>query len=349
MISDKVTIVIVPRERFSVTQRSLENIYAETNHPFSLVYIDGNSPARVKQYLLRQAREKKFQLIRTDYFLIPNQARNIGLSHAKSEYIVFIDNDVLVKRGWLEALIRCAEETGAWVVGPLYMMGEFESDVVHMAGGNAHIVEQDGQRQFYETQRYLGAKQSEIRSQLRREICEMVEFHCMLVRADVFEKIGFFDENLKSALENPDFCMSVRRSGGEIYFEPDSMVTYLPPSSTQPTLDAKRLTWSDLPYFMLRWSHVWNRANLKYFPGKWQLPANDSTLTNQFAAWQNWRSSAVFWPVDKLRSLFGWLLGTLLYEVLSRIEQIFNFLLIRDWRREWKHHKGRGPASKVQT
>ncbi len=43
MQKDKVTIVVVPRERFSVTQRSLENVYAETDYPFTLVYVDGNS------------------------------------------------------------------------------------------------------------------------------------------------------------------------------------------------------------------------------------------------------------------------------------------------------------------
>jgi hypothetical protein len=98
---------------------------------------------------------------------------------------------------------------------------------------------------------------------------------------------------------------------------------------------------------MLRWSHVWNRANVKYFPKKWRLPANDLTLASQFAAWQNWRTSAVLWPAATLRSRFGWVLGTLIYEVLSGSEQTLNFLLIRDWRRELKHRKGREAVSRL--
>ena len=38
------TIVIVPRERFSLTRRNLESIYDCADAPFELVYVDGGSP-----------------------------------------------------------------------------------------------------------------------------------------------------------------------------------------------------------------------------------------------------------------------------------------------------------------
>ena len=60
----QVTIVVVPRERFSCTQASLESIYQQTEVPFNLVYIDGNSPAKVQTYLETQAEVKGFKLVR---------------------------------------------------------------------------------------------------------------------------------------------------------------------------------------------------------------------------------------------------------------------------------------------
>ena len=86
-----------------------------------------------------------------------------------------------------------------------------------MTGGHAHIFDEAGVRRFREDHRFWGRPLREVRPLLRREPCEMTEFHCMLVRADVFRRLGPFDEGLKSALENPDFCMSVRQAGGEIY------------------------------------------------------------------------------------------------------------------------------------
>jgi len=75
----------------------------------------------VKHYLEVQAKQKGFHLIRTEHFLSPNQARN-SVAQVDTKYVVFVDNDLLVQRaGW--KISQCADETGAWVVGPLYFEG----------------------------------------------------------------------------------------------------------------------------------------------------------------------------------------------------------------------------------
>src|ERR1700722_135483 len=145
-----VTIVVVPRERFSYCRTSLECLYANTHLPFRLVYVDGGSPKSVKRYLERQAEAKGFQLIRTESYLSPNQARNIGLRHVKTKYVAFVDNDVEAAPGWLEALVLCAEETNASLVGPLYCIGKPVHEVIHMAGGEASIRVEEGRRRLYE-------------------------------------------------------------------------------------------------------------------------------------------------------------------------------------------------------
>jgi hypothetical protein len=41
-----VTIVVVPRERFSYARTSLESVYANTHVPFRLIYVDGAAHLR---------------------------------------------------------------------------------------------------------------------------------------------------------------------------------------------------------------------------------------------------------------------------------------------------------------
>ena len=43
--------VVVPRERFSLTEVSLESLYQNTPEPFDLIYLDGHSPSRIRRYL----------------------------------------------------------------------------------------------------------------------------------------------------------------------------------------------------------------------------------------------------------------------------------------------------------
>ncbi|NEP18633.1 MAG: glycosyltransferase family 2 protein, partial [Leptolyngbya sp. SIO4C1] len=77
MSHPNVTIVVVPRERFSYARASLESLYEHTQIPFNLIYVDGNSPGKLKSYLAEQAQSKGFKLLQTDYYLYPNQARNL--------------------------------------------------------------------------------------------------------------------------------------------------------------------------------------------------------------------------------------------------------------------------------
>ncbi len=263
MTQPNITIVVVPRERFSCTQNSLESIYEHTDFPFELIYVDGNSPPKVQQYLEVKAQEKNFRIIRTDYYLSPNHARNIGLSQVNTKYLVFVDNDVIFSPGWLQALVSCAEETNATVVGPLMCEKEPIHQRVHFAGGESRVViDIKGDRHLREKMYKQGHQVTEIRPLLRRIQTELAEFHCVLVRTEIFEQIGYLDEAMLNTKEHLDFCMTVAQAGGTVYFEPDALVTYVP----GPPLES-----SDLLFYMLRWSDAWTIASLQHLREKWCL------------------------------------------------------------------------------
>lgn len=291
----KVTIIVVPRERFSYTQASLESIFENTGYPFKLVYVDGNSPHQVRNYLKTKAKEKNFQILRTDYYLTPNHARNLGLSQVDTEYLVFCDNDVIVAPGWLTALMNCAEETDASVVGPLMCEKEPLHTRVHFAGGESHIVtDVYGKRHLREKMYKQGKQVAEIRPSLKRNSTELAEFHCVLVRREIIDRIGGqLDEGMLNTKEHLDFCMTVARAGGIIYFEPDALVTYVPGSS---------LKWSDLHYYVLRWSSAWKLESLRHLRQKWNL-AEDGYFKTKYKKLNGRRQSLAVKPLS--RSLTG--------------------------------------------
>ena len=270
----QVTIIVSPRERFSYTRQSLESIYQHTEVPFKLIYIDGNSPRKVQQYLATRSQELHFDLIRTDYYLSPNHARNLGLTMVDTKYVLFADNDIIVAPGWLKALIDCAETTDASVVGPLMCQYEPIHKEVHFAGGESSIiVDIKGRRRMREKMYKQGQKVTQLRPHLTRIKTELCEFHCMLARRDIFDRLGYLDERMLNTKEHVDFCMSVRKAGETVYFEPNSLVTYVP---TVP------LAWSDLHYYMLRWSDAWELASLDHLRQKWNLSEDYVFLLKYF-------------------------------------------------------------------
>lgn len=311
----QVTIVVVPRERFSCTQRSLESVFTYTQLPYKLIYIDGNSPIAIQRYLEQRAQEKDFLLLRTDDYLYPNQARNLGLAQVETPYVVFLDNDVVVSPGWLATLVDCANETGAAVVGPLMCQYEPIHEIVHFAGGESHIwTDKTGRRRLREKMYNQGKQVNAVRDRLQRTPTELAEFHCVLVRRSLFDQIGCLDEAMLNTKEHLDFCMSVRDAGASVYFEPDSLVTYVP---------GPPLKWYDLHFYMLRWSDAWTLASLKHLQQKWNLAEDGYFKSKYKKIRKGWRRrGTILGPLARALTL-GAGSGTV-ESALTKPEQLLN-------------------------
>lgn len=327
MTTPQVTLVVTPRERFSCARESLESIYEHTQMPFKLVYIDGNSPAKVRQYIEAKSQEKGFKIIRTDYYPFPNRSRNLGLAEVDTQYVVFIDNDVIVSPGWLEALVQCAEETGAMVVGPLMCQNEPVHEFVHFAGGESHIVKDvKGRYHLREKMYKQGQQVTDVLPQLQRTKTELSEFHCTLVRTEIFEKVGYFDEQLLNTKEHLDFCINVAEAGGTVYFEPASVVTYVP---------GPPLEWTDVHFYMLRWSDAWELASLNRLREKWNL-AEDGYFKYKYKILGWRRRNTILRPIAHKLALGmensllerGWVFG------LAQIEKFLNRYLTDRYARD---------------
>jgi hypothetical protein len=235
--------------------------------------VDGNSPEPIKRSLEIRAREHNFTLLRSDHYLTPNQARNLAVSRANGKYLAFVDNDVRVYAGWLEHLVACAENEGAWVVAPLYLEGSPEEEIVHTAGGIARFQSFNGRRQFFEQHLHHGERLDQIAGTLRRSRTEMVEFHCVLVASDYFKVLGPLDEKLMSMAEHIDLTLAAKEFGKPVFVEPSAIIRY-PKPSIEP---------SDIPYFLLRWSDEWTEVTVDRLIEKWHLSPDDPFLADQFA------------------------------------------------------------------
>ncbi len=317
----QVTIIVVPRERFSYSRESLESVYANTQVPFGLIYVDGNSPKNIQAYLAAQSQLKNFNLIRTKDYLSPNQARNLGLAAVDTKYVVFLDNDVYVEPGWLEKLIDCAEATDAAAVCPLVCCGEKpiseqKHNAICLAGGEAKIYLEIRKTTAcrkvhyrYYVANYLLAG---VKDRLQRRECELAKFHTLLVRTDLFAAIGQLDEKLLSTKEDIDFCLAIIKARKQIYCEPNSVVT---------CIEAKNLSLADLAYFELRWSDAWELSSLKHFNQKWDLSEQSGACSSNYRLGYR-RHQALLHPVVKQLSFGGY--ATWLEWVLAAGERKIN-------------------------
>ena len=192
------------------------------------------------------------------------------------------------------------------MVAPLTCQGLPAHTQIHQAGGDyapegdeAGFFAPDLERGFDEVMYGHAEPVAEWRDRLKRQETGMCEFHCVLVRRSVFDRIGPLDEKLLSTKEHIDFSMSVKASGGTVWFEPSSVVTYVFPCRARP------LNAEDWPFFCLRWSDAYGRRSLRHFIAKWNLKPRRSYVADKRRIYWTRRKQAILIPIMRKLPVIG--------------------------------------------
>lgn len=257
-----VTIGFIPREQFSLAAESLQRIFNYTCIRFNLIVVDCNTPKvywqQIEQVL--QGRSN-VEVIHTDHYLTPNQAKNLVIQKAKDDFLCLIENDVFVEEGWLSQLIAACEEQAADVAIPRIIEGPVGATQVHWDPnlGEVHSVQTtDGVK--YEILPPTGEQQLDKGSHCRR-IELSGEAHCQLYRRSVFDSVAPFDEEV-IYLDWIDSSLALYNAKIPVVFEPKSVVHFWHPFP--PDFD-------DLDYFFRRWDLQQAAKELDQIQKKWNL------------------------------------------------------------------------------
>jgi Glycosyl transferase family 2/Domain of unknown function (DUF6817) len=259
-----VTVIVTPRERYSVARRTFESVAANTPGDQRFVYVAGGAPAEFQRFLRDGCERPNYELLLTPDFLAPNVARNFGLARAKTRYVAFLDNDVVVEPGWLDALVRCAEEEDADIVSPLCLTGEPSELKLHSYGGKLMIESSDGRLRLRERHHFGQISLRESPKRLTRVPTDYSEFHCSLVRRSVFERMGPLDEKIIGGAEHVDLALHMREMGCRGFTEPAAVVSHL----------AIGYTVGDLGCYTQRWSTDWYVPSMAHLAEKWRFAPN---------------------------------------------------------------------------
>jgi hypothetical protein len=265
----RVTIVVSLREGHGLAIATLENLLAFTPAGIPLHYLDIGSPPQVRTHLERRAGERGFALHRFEGPIWPTAARAAVLDRIRTEYVLFIDNDIVVAPGWLDALLRCADETGAGLVGPIYLdSGGSEPVMVHMAGGDIERRRTETGDAIFERHRLMHAPLSEARN-YNRQTCDFVEYHCVLARREIFDRGVQLHRGFGCIHEHIDLALQVQAIGLPIYIEPQAKVMEL--------RDGDYLL-SDLPLLRWRWAEDSVDASIDAFCRLWNVVPDEEAF-----------------------------------------------------------------------
>lgn len=193
----------------------------EKSSDFEIILVDNNSTDGSWESF-RELKIPNLVLVRNKENLGFSKGVNVGIRKARGEYILLLNSDVKVKKGSILALVDFAKKTpDAGVVAPKLILGngEVQKSVFHFptiwGAFKEYILKIKNSYGPY-------LPKSE-----KPQAVDVVVGAAFLIKREVLEKVGLFDERYFMYFEDIDYCRRVWRAGYKVYYLPAvSMIHY---------------------------------------------------------------------------------------------------------------------------
>lgn len=215
--SATVSVVVPFRDRPELLRACLRGLRATTGAEVEIVLVDnGSRDEGLMRSLRRMERRCRAVVVRRDEAFNFSRLCNAGAKVATGEYLLFLNNDVEpINDDWLANMLAAVHAPGAGVVGATLL---YPDDTIQHAGMYPAA---DGRH--LHAYRGLPASHAGAHGECGslRE-AGAVTGACLLVRRDLFDAVGGFDEALPVTGNDVELCRRVRERGLSVLVSPDA-------------------------------------------------------------------------------------------------------------------------------
>ncbi len=224
-----ISIIITNYNGGNLLSQCLESVYNSKYQNYEVILVDNASTDN--SHIEARKKFPKITLISNNENL-GSVGRNSGISIAKGEFIVLLDNDTKVTPNWLDEFLKDFKIHGYGMYqGKLLLMDE--PDKINSAGCMINIFGFSFAR---------GSNEIDIGQYDKKIEINFPATACAFFPKKIFEQVGLFDEKFFAYLDDTDFGWRAMKQGIRSFFVPSVIVYHKWSNTTK---------WSPLKYYLL--------------------------------------------------------------------------------------------------
>lgn len=219
----KISVIIPTYNRAKILPRAIKSVLNQSFEDFELIVVDDGSTDKTKEIVQTfQKKDLRVKYIWQKNSGAPARPKNRGIREAKGEYLAFLDDDDEWEKEKLEEQIRLFESQRN--------LGFVGCDIL--------IINERGERK--ELKEYKIPKYSpKIFFERLLERNFLLTSSSIMVKKEIFNEIGFFDENLKVA-DDWDMWLRISKKFPFDFVSKFLIKYYIHQKSITPNLDPEK-------------------------------------------------------------------------------------------------------------
>lgn len=213
-LSPRVSVVVLAYNNWTYTQACLHSVLTLSDYPnLEVILVDNASTDETLEELERfERRDQRVRVIRNEENLGFAAGNNVGIVASTGDYVILLNNDTYVTRGWVRDLIRpLMQDPDLGLVGPL------TNNIGNEQKINIH---------YSDMQQMASVSRRFTRRRLRQRFpTENLAFFCVALSRKTIDRVGLLDEAYgRGFFEDDDYCQRVSAAGMKIAVADDVFV-----------------------------------------------------------------------------------------------------------------------------
>lgn len=206
-----VSILIPNKDHTEDLRRIIESILEKTSYDnYEIIIIENNSVTdEIFEYYDSIEKHPRIKVVKYEGPFNYSAINNLGAKNAKGEYLILLNNDTeVITRSWIEELLMYSQRDDVGAVGCMLYYPDYtiqHAGVVlglgaHRTAGHSHY------GMAKENLGYMGRL-------CYAQNVSAVTGACLMVKKELYDKVGGLSEEFTVALNDVDFCLKLRELG----------------------------------------------------------------------------------------------------------------------------------------